>query len=94
MQFPESWLREFCNPPLNTQQIADTLPGYLDDNGLAAYFPGLAGSPTLTAYLLTVLSESPLHTRFAGGLLLILPSVLFVFAVRKWLFTVWGISGK
>jgi len=25
MQFPESWLREFCNPPLNTQQIADTL---------------------------------------------------------------------
>ncbi|MBC5766080.1 phenylalanine--tRNA ligase subunit beta [Ramlibacter albus] len=25
MQFPESWLREFCNPPLATQQIADTL---------------------------------------------------------------------
>ena len=25
MQFPESWLREFCNPPLNTQQLADTL---------------------------------------------------------------------
>jgi phenylalanyl-tRNA synthetase beta chain len=25
MQFPESWLREFCNPPLNTQQIADVL---------------------------------------------------------------------
>ena len=25
MQFPESWLREFCNPPLSTQQIADTL---------------------------------------------------------------------
>lgn len=25
MQFPESWLREFCNPPLTTQQIADTL---------------------------------------------------------------------
>jgi multiple sugar transport system permease protein len=49
---------------------------------------------TLTAYLLAVLSESPLHTRFAGGLLLILPSVLFVFAVRKWLFTVWGISGR
>ncbi|MBU3653116.1 MAG: phenylalanine--tRNA ligase subunit beta [Limnohabitans sp.] len=25
MQFPESWLREFCSPPLNTQQLADTL---------------------------------------------------------------------
>jgi len=25
MQFPESWLREFCNPPLDTQQLADTL---------------------------------------------------------------------
>jgi len=25
MQFPESWLREFCNPPLSTQQIADVL---------------------------------------------------------------------
>ena len=25
MQFPESWLREFCNPTLTTQQLADTL---------------------------------------------------------------------
>ncbi|MBH9553147.1 phenylalanine--tRNA ligase subunit beta [Inhella gelatinilytica] len=25
MQFPESWLRAFCNPPLNTQELADTL---------------------------------------------------------------------
>ncbi len=25
MQFPESWLREFCNPPLATEQIAETL---------------------------------------------------------------------
>ena len=25
MQFPESWLREFCNPPLTTQQLAETL---------------------------------------------------------------------
>jgi phenylalanyl-tRNA synthetase beta chain len=25
MQFPESWLRSFCNPPLSTQQLADTL---------------------------------------------------------------------
>jgi phenylalanyl-tRNA synthetase beta chain len=25
MQFPESWLRSFCNPSLSTQQLADTL---------------------------------------------------------------------
>ena len=25
MQFPESWLRTFCNPPLTTQALADTL---------------------------------------------------------------------
>jgi phenylalanyl-tRNA synthetase beta chain len=25
MQFPESWLREFCNPPLSTEQLAETL---------------------------------------------------------------------
>jgi len=25
MQFPEFWLREFCNPPLSTQALADTL---------------------------------------------------------------------
>jgi phenylalanyl-tRNA synthetase beta chain len=25
MQFPESWLRAFCNPPLSSRQLADTL---------------------------------------------------------------------
>lgn len=25
MQFPESWLREFCNPPITTQALADVL---------------------------------------------------------------------
>jgi phenylalanyl-tRNA synthetase beta chain len=25
MQFPESWLREFCNPPMSSQVLADTL---------------------------------------------------------------------
>ena len=25
MQFPESWLREFCNPPISTDQLADLL---------------------------------------------------------------------
>ncbi len=49
---------------------------------------------TLTAYLLTVLSESPLHYRFAGGFILIVPSVVFIFAVRRHLFAMWGVGGK
>jgi multiple sugar transport system permease protein len=44
--------------------------------------------------LLTVLAESPLHYRFAGGFLLIVPSVAFIFAVRKYLFAVWGVGSK
>ena len=49
---------------------------------------------TLTAYLLRMLAESPLHYRFAGGFILIIPSVLFIFAVRRYLFAVWGIASK
>jgi phenylalanyl-tRNA synthetase beta chain len=25
MQFPESWLREFCNPPITSDALADVL---------------------------------------------------------------------
>ncbi len=49
---------------------------------------------TLTAYLLAVLSESPMHLQFAGGFLLIVPSVLFIFLVRKHLFAMWGIANR
>ncbi|MGF9761610.1 carbohydrate ABC transporter permease [Microvirga sp. 0TCS3.31] len=49
---------------------------------------------TLTAYLLRILAESPLHYRFAGGFILIIPSVFFIFAVRRYLFAVWGIASK
>jgi multiple sugar transport system permease protein len=49
---------------------------------------------TLTAYLLAVLSESPMHYRFAGGFLLIVPSVVFIFAVRRYLFAMWGVSSR
>ncbi|MEI7612514.1 MAG: MG2 domain-containing protein [Betaproteobacteria bacterium] len=38
------------------QAIADTLPGYLDSNGLASYFPGTGGSATLTAYILDLVT--------------------------------------
>ena len=49
---------------------------------------------TLTAYLLSVLAESPLQVQFAGGFVLIIPSVLFIFLVRKHLFAMWGIANR
>ena len=49
---------------------------------------------TLTAYLFASLEESPLHFRFAGGFFLILPSLVFIFAVRKYLFSMWGIANR
>jgi len=43
MQFPESWLREFCNPALTTQQLADklTMAG-LEVEGLDAVAPAFS----------------------------------------------------
>ena len=49
---------------------------------------------TLTAYLFASLEESPLHFRFAGGFFLVLPSIVFIFAVRKYLFSMWGIAHR
>ncbi len=49
---------------------------------------------TLTAFLFAGLEESPLHFRFAGGFFLILPSLVFIFVVRKYLFSMWGISNR
>ncbi len=49
---------------------------------------------TLTAFLLTSLNESPLHFRFAGGFFLILPALVFIFAVRRYLFSMWGIANR
>jgi multiple sugar transport system permease protein len=49
---------------------------------------------TLTAYLLTLLSEAPLQSQLAGGLLLILPSVFFIFVVRRYLFALWGVTSR
>jgi multiple sugar transport system permease protein len=49
---------------------------------------------TLTAFLFTTLEEAPLHFRFAGGLLMITPPIFFIFLVRKYLFSMWGISNK
>ncbi len=49
---------------------------------------------TLIAYLLTQLAEAPLYFRFTGGFFLIVPSLIFIFVVRKYLFSMWGIASK
>ncbi len=49
---------------------------------------------TLTAFLFASLEESPIHFRLAGGFFLIVPSLIFIFAVRKYLFSMWGIANR
>ena len=49
---------------------------------------------TLPAFLLQGLSDSPMHLKFAGGAVLVLPALLFIFMVRKYLFSMWGIANR
>ena len=49
---------------------------------------------TLTALLLQSLDYAPLHLKFAGGALLVLPAAVFMFLIRKPMFAMWGISTR
>ena len=49
---------------------------------------------TLTAFLVQSLSESPAEIKYAGGLILVVPALLFLFAIRKYLSSMWGISNR
>ncbi|NLG68778.1 MAG: carbohydrate ABC transporter permease [Firmicutes bacterium] len=49
---------------------------------------------TLTAYLLSVLGEAPLPFRFAGGFFLVVPALVFLFLIRRYLFSMWGIASR
>ena len=49
---------------------------------------------TLTAFLLQSLDVSPLHLKFAGGFVLVVPALIFIFLVRKYLFAMWGIANR
>ncbi|MEN9887783.1 MAG: hypothetical protein RL758_2361 [Pseudomonadota bacterium] len=49
---------------------------------------------TLTAFLLQSLDHSPMHLKFAGGALLVVPAAIFMFLIRKHLFAMWGISNR
>lgn len=45
---------------------------------------------TLPALVLTVLSESQLPYRFAGGFFMMVPSLIFMLFIRRYLFNLWG----
>jgi multiple sugar transport system permease protein len=52
-------------------------------------------SRTLPAHILVTLNASPLYFRFAGGFFMIIPAIIFIFFMRKYLFHMWGIrAGK
>ena len=45
---------------------------------------------TLPAQVLSALSDSPLPYRFAGGFALIVPALIFILFIRRYLFNMWG----
>lgn len=45
---------------------------------------------TLPAHVLGVLNNSPLPFRFAGGFALVVPSLIFIFFMRRYLLNMWG----
>lgn len=49
---------------------------------------------TLPAQILSSLGDSPLPFRFAGGFALVVPSVIFIFFIRRYLFDMWGRAAR
>lgn len=47
-------------------------------------------SRTLPAQVLTQLGNSPLPYKFAGGFALIVPALIFILFIRRYLFNMWG----
>jgi len=47
-------------------------------------------NPTLPAHILRGLSASPLFFQFAAGFILIVPSLIVIFVIRKYLLGLWG----
>lgn len=45
---------------------------------------------TLPAQVLTSLNDSPLYYRYAGGFFMIVPALIFIFIIRKYLLNLWG----
>jgi len=49
---------------------------------------------TLPARVMVQLRNSPIPFRFAGGFFILLPAILFMFFIRRYLFSLWGVTIK
>jgi multiple sugar transport system permease protein len=49
---------------------------------------------TLPAQVLSSLNDSPLYYRYAGGFFMIVPALIFIFLIRKYLLNLWGGTAK
>jgi len=49
---------------------------------------------TLPALLIVQLDQSPVAFRFAGGFFILIPAIVFMFFIRRYLFSLWGITLK
>lgn len=47
-------------------------------------------NPTLPAKILTALSQSPIYYQFAAGFVMLVPSLVVIFFIRKYLLGLWG----
>ena len=47
-------------------------------------------NPTLPAKVLTALTQSPIYYQFAAGFVMLLPSMVVIFVVRRYLLGLWG----
>ncbi|MCI0580451.1 MAG: carbohydrate ABC transporter permease [Chloroflexi bacterium] len=51
-------------------------------------------NPTLPAKLVVQLNQSPIPFKFAGGFFILIPALLFMLFVRRYLFSLWGVKLK
>lgn len=47
-------------------------------------------NPTLPAKILTALTQSPIYYQFAAGFVMLLPSMIVIFFIRRYLLGLWG----
>jgi multiple sugar transport system permease protein len=47
-------------------------------------------NPTLPAKILTALTQSPIYYQFAAGFVMLLPSIIVIFFIRRYLLGLWG----
>ena len=67
-----------------------TAGGSFTEQGIVAATILTVQNRTLPAQVFGSLGDSPLPFRFAGGFALIVPSLVFIFFIRRYLFNMWG----